>query len=79
MYKLKSLDSFELKNRGIVYIVESPVECDRKFSSIIQAIGPVVEIDGTQQKIIAIEMKMPGSRLHIGERIGILVVAIKDE
>lgn len=73
MYKLKSLDNFQLQNRGTVYIVESPIECDRKFSSIINIMGPVVEIDGTQYEIIAIEMKMPGTPLRIGEHIGLLV------
>ena len=73
MFKLKSLDSFEITGKGTAYVVESPVSSARTFNAMREAIGHVVEIDGVEYEPIGFEMNMPSSPVRIGERIAILV------
>jgi hypothetical protein len=73
MYSVKSLDMFEIKGRGTVFAIESPVSADRNQSAMLEAIGPVIEIDGDQYEPKAFEMHMPNAPVIVGEKIGVLV------
>lgn len=73
MYKLKSLDRFEITGRGTVYVVESPVTASRTFAAMSEAMGPQVEIDGEVFEPIGYELNMPSIPVRFSERIGILV------
>jgi hypothetical protein len=73
MYKLRSLDKFEIAGRGTAYVVESPVTAERTFAAISEKIGPLVEIDGEVFEPAGLAMNLPSSPVRIGERISILV------
>jgi hypothetical protein len=73
MYSLTSTAVFKVKGRGTAYYVESPIKADRCYQSMLEALGPVVEIDGKRYKPKGFEMFMPGCPVTIGEEIGIIV------
>jgi len=73
MFHLMALDKFEIKDRGTVFIVESPVESGRSYTELREALGSTVEIDGIQCEPVGFETNLLASRVRIGERIGILV------
>lgn len=71
MFKFASLSSFEINGRGKVFVVESPLSCNR--NDVLNFIGEKVEIDGVEYNPIGIEVLSLGTPLHVGENIGILV------
>lgn len=70
---LKSIESFNLENKGLVFVVESPVFCARKADAMKLALGPVVNIDGLDYEPIGFEWHLLNTPVTIGEKIGILV------
>lgn len=73
MYSLKSINKAEIKDRGTVFFVKSPVTAERTHKAMSAAIGPLVRIDGEIYKALGFDMRMPGTPVSIGEPIGILV------
>ena len=65
----KSLDSYELKERGTVYIVENEVDRSRDKNDLI---GSEVFIDGVKHKIKGVESFLL-STIRKGDKIGLLV------
>ena len=63
-YILQKLDCFELKGRGPVFIVASPVENPRTI------VGEVVEIDGC---LLSIQAAESFNNVEIGDKISLLV------
>ena len=59
MYKFKSIDKFEVKGRGTIFVVISQIVYQLK-------VGDIVEIDEKEHKLIGIETLMSG-------RAGLLV------
>ncbi len=71
--KLTSIDSFVIKGRGVVFIVESPVSCPRSLEGVRKIIGNPVEIDGVAWEIAGVELFGLESPIRVGEKMGILV------
>ena len=73
MHKLKSLDTYRLKDRGqTVYMVESPIAAPRERAAYLAALGEV-EIDGKVREVAGIEWNVPNSPVYVGEKIGLAV------
>lgn len=75
MFRFMSLSSFEIKERGRVFVVESPFSCNR--NDVLNFLGGKVEIDGVEYNPIGVEVFSLATPLHIGETIGILVAPNK--
>ena len=65
----KSLDKYELKGRGTVYIVENEIERDRCSNNLI---GIEVLIDGVKYKVKGVESFLIPT-IRKGYKIGLLV------
>lgn len=73
MFSIKSLSTFEVKGRGMVFVVESPVRAERNTKAMLAAIGEEIEIDGIVQIPVNFETFALGTPVGLGEKIGILV------
>lgn len=74
MYKLTSTcPVFNVKGRGKVFVVESPVSAARNGGAMLEALGKEIEINGIVYEPIGVEMYMPNSPVSIGEHIGLCV------
>lgn len=70
MLELHAEDSYEIRGRGRVYAVRSPVEFDR--DKALETFGPEVVIDGVTHRVKGVESHcVPVIRK--GSPIGILV------
>ena len=67
--KYKSLDKYELKGRGTIYIVENEVKRNRDNNNLV---GSEVFIDGVKYKIKGGE-SFAVSIIGKGDKIGLLV------
>ena len=74
MYRLTSLGTWT-SSRGVTFAVKSPVSASRDGAAMRNAIGPVVEIDGIERRVLGIEMFMPGWPVSVGENIAILTAS----
>lgn len=75
MFQFISLSNFEIKERGKVFVVKSPLSCNR--NDVLNFLGEKVEIDGVEYNPIGVEVFSLATPLHIGESIGILVAPNK--
>jgi hypothetical protein len=73
MFKLKSQGQFEIKGRGTVFVVYSPISAARDHAALLSAIGVPVEIDGKLYTPIGFDLHCLGTPVSAGEKIGILV------
>lgn len=65
----KSLDSFEVKDRGTVYIVENDKDRDRNHMGLV---GTIVFIDTMPHTVLGVDaFTLP--KILKGEKIGLLV------
>jgi len=69
VYAFKSLETYHLQGRGIVYIVENPHDCD-DFQHLI---GANVLVNNFQYVVVAVERFLHCPPWRMGERIGLLV------
>lgn len=65
----KSLDVFEVKERGKVFIVENDKDRDRSNNDLI---GSAVIIDGQNYKVVGVE-SFALTKIAKGDKIGLLV------
>lgn len=72
MYRLKSVKKYNIPGRGLVFVCESPVECERSWSAMKEAFGSVIDIDGKLYQPTAFEIQQPNYPVQIGEKIGIV-------
>lgn len=73
MYSIKSLDTYEIEGRGIVFYIESPVTVERNYKSMMAVLGGVIEIDGKEYVPKGFEWHVPATPVYVGEKIGVLV------
>ena len=71
MHKFTSIDSYYISGRGLVFMVECPIECPR--DKLYSRLGPNVSVDGDVYKLSAVEAFAVAPPTHIGERIGLCV------
>lgn len=65
----KSLDTFEIKNRGRVFVVENDKDRDRDNNDLL---GSEVIIDGKNYKVKGVE-SFAIQKIYKGQKIGLLV------
>lgn len=69
VFKYKSLDSFEIKDRGTVFILISDQDCEPK-----DLLGSQIIIDDNLYTIKGVEYHpVANPRIHKGEKVGLLV------
>lgn len=74
------IEPIEILNtqRGVVYIIESPVECGRTLAGAKAAFEPVYVYGDIKYEVTGIECIMPGSPIQVGEKIGLTLKPILD-
>ena len=72
MKNLKSYDQFNIHGK-LVFIVDSPVKCERNLKSFIKATKGIIKIDGTVYKLLGVDTFMPATPLREKERICVMV------
>lgn len=65
----KSLETFEIKNRGRVFVVENDKDRDRDNNDLL---GSEVIIDGKNYKVKGVESFVI-QKIYKGQKIGLLV------
>ena len=74
MFELKSLDKKYIAQKdGWTFYVKSPVDAERNYKAMKEAIGPRVIIDGVEFIPCGFELKLPSSPVQKGEIIGVFV------
>lgn len=73
IFSVSSLDRFELKERGTVFIIESPVKADRKHKAMMESLQGKIKIDGIEYTPLGFEWHLPATPVSVGEKIGVLV------
>lgn len=68
MFKIESLDKW--KN---VFMVKSPVTCERNLKSFMEAIKGEISIDERIYKPIGLEYYCLGGSIKLGEKIGVVI------
>ncbi len=71
MKRFVTRETFEIVDRGTVHVVDHPEE----YGWPRDLTGDVVELDGDQVRVLAIEMPAIAQRSHWGGNIGLLVEA----
>lgn len=69
MIEFVSLDSFDLKERGKIFVTT----LDRDTDDFSHLIGQVVKLDGKEVTVIAVERYAHSPPWHAGENIALLV------
>jgi hypothetical protein len=72
MIQLQSVESHKIGD-NTTFVVKSPVNARRTYSTMISAIGEEVEIDGVVYSIIGFNWHVPLRDIKIGEYIEIIV------
>lgn len=70
----KSISTYEIKDRGKVFIVENDKDRDRDNNGLL---GSEVIIDGNKYKVLGVE-SLPMKTITKGQTIGLLVTNITD-
>lgn len=76
MYQVKSLDRYEIKGRGTIFIIESPVTAKRTDADMRNAVGERIVIDGVEYFVKGFNMYLPATPISIGEHVAILTTKI---
>ena len=72
MYKVQTVWA-TIEERGIVFLIESPVSCARSKEALSNAIGSEIDINGCVYRPIKYEFHVPATDISKGEEIAVLV------
>ena len=73
IFSVDSLDRFEVKGRGTVFCIESPVKAERNHKAMMDALNGSIKIDGIKYEPLGFEWHVPATPVYVGEKIGVLV------
>lgn len=74
--KILPIYSTHIPGRGLVCLVESPVECERTLKGWTSSVGAFVTVEHATYRVRGLEMRSREGPIRKGEKIGLVLVEV---